>query len=178
MTKVKSRARRRAALTIAGLAGISSLPQSWKKPIINNVILPAHAQTSTTSLCSDGSSRWLMSEYQENGVDFDQGSPQSEVAITISGNQIDLVTDWFIINTTDSSSSRGRVTDSGTIDLSTGQATTSPAGSPMPSPSHGGVTNLANNLTQSFTLDCLSGNSFVVTGAANAYRFRLTRSTN
>lgn len=167
----------RRAITVSLLSGAASLPNTWVKPVINAVVLPAHAQTSLfDALCADGISTWLMTDYQENGVNFDQGSPQSQVQITIAGNQITLVTDWCVINSESNSQSRGRVTDSGTVDLTTGVAATSPTGNPVPSPTHGGVINLANNLTQSFTLDCMNSNRFTVQDTTNVYRFTLTRS--
>jgi len=168
--------RRLFALSAVSASALVSAPRKWTAPIVNSVILPAHAQTSVFSgLCADGTSTWLMSEYQESGVSFTQGSPQSRVEITISGNQIDLVTDWFVVNSNSNAVSRGRVTDAGTISLSSGSATTSPTGSPTASPTHGGVQNLANNLSQTFTLDCTNSASFVVQGASNLYSFRLTR---
>lgn len=152
------------------------LPRKWSKPLTNSVITPAHAQTSEPdNLCVDGTSVWLMSDYQETGTAFTQGSPQSQVTITITGNQIDLTTDWFVINSTSNAASRGRVTDTGTIDLTTGEAATSPTGSPTASPTHGAVENLANNLPQTFSLDCLTGNSFTVQDSSGVYSFRLTR---
>ncbi len=170
-------ASRRKLLTRVGAAGMVIIPSRWIAPVVSSVALPVHAQTSTpfSSLCVDGVSTWLVSEYQENGVSFSQGSPQSIVEITISGNQINLVSDLFVINSSTSAQSRGRVMDTGTIDLSTGQATTSPSGTPVSSPTHGGVTNLANNLNQTFTLDCASNNSFIVQDTSNIYSFRLTR---
>ncbi len=144
--------------------------------MLNAVVSPAHAQTSGPDmLCVDGTSTWLMTEYQENGVSFNQGDPQSQVQITITGNDIRLVTDWCIISTDTDATSRGRVTDEGTVDLTTGAASTNPVGSPQTSPTHGEVVNLANNLAQSFTLDCANSNSFVVRDDGDVYSFRLTR---
>jgi hypothetical protein len=167
---------KRKTLSALGISSFLALPSQWSSPLINVVALPAHAQTSTLQgLCEGGVSTWIMSEYQENGVDFDQGNPQTQVQISITDNQISLVTDWFVINSNTSAESRGRVTDVGTIDLSTGQSSTSPSGSPVVSPTHGGVTNLANSLNQTFTLDCANSGSFVVRDTSNVYSFRLTR---
>lgn len=116
-----------------------------------------------------------MSDYQENGVQFNQGSPQSQVEITISGSQIDLVTDWCVINSDTNSESRGRVTDSGSVNLNSGEASSTPVGNPVASPTHGAVQNLANNLAQTFTLDCAGSGSFLVRDTSNIYSFRLTR---
>ena len=33
-----------------GIAGISQIPAQWSKPIVDTVLLPAHAQTSTTTV--------------------------------------------------------------------------------------------------------------------------------
>jgi hypothetical protein len=165
---------RRAIISLAALGGISS--GSWVKPIVNAVVMPAHAQTSApVSLCQDGISTWVMSDYIENGIAFDQGSPPSQVQITISGSSVNLVVDWYVINSSTSVASRGRVTDSGIIDLVTGAATTSPTNSPTLSPTHGGVENLANNLSQSFNVDCSAGADFLVTSDSGIYSFRLSR---
>lgn len=170
---------RRNLLSTLGGSTLLALPAKWLTPVVSGVVLPAHAQTSLApELCADGVSIWLMSDYEENGVSFDQGTPQSQIEITIVGNQISLTTDWFITNSVTSSVSRGRVTDSGTIDLATGAATTSPTGTPVVSPTHGGITNLANNLDQTFTLDCVDGDSFVVQDTSNIYRFQLTRASS
>jgi len=170
-------ASRRKLLSRFSAATLIAMPSRWLAPAVSSIVLPAHAQTSMplSALCIDGVSTWLMSEYQESGVGFNQGTPQSTVEITISGTQITLVTDVFVINSSTSSESRGRVTDVGTIDLSTGQASTSPIGNPVSSPTHGGVTNLVNNLDQTFTLDCDNSNSFVIQDTASIYSFRLTR---
>lgn len=173
----KKRVTRR-AVTVGLLAGVGAahVPGKWVTPVINSLVLPAHGQTSAfPNLCADGTSTWLMSDYEENGTSFNQGTPQSQVEITISGTQINLITDWCVINSVSNSQSRGRVTDSGTVNLITGAATTSPTGSPTVSPTHGGVVNLANNLAQTFILDCADSDSFVVQGASNIYSFRLTR---
>lgn len=165
----------RRSITI-GLLSAVCLPDKWLRPVITSVILPAHAQTSTLDpLCMDGTSTWLMSDYQENGVQFNQGSPQSQVEITISGSQIDLVTDWCVINSDTNSESRGRVTDSGSVNLNSGEASSTPVGNPVASPTHGAVQNLANNLAQTFTLDCAGSGSFLVRDTSNIYSFRLTR---
>lgn len=169
---------KRKTISLLGISSFLVFPSQWRTPVINSIVLPAHAQTSMSpALCADGVSTWLMSDYQENGVSFDQGTPQSQVEINIVGNQINLTTDWFVINSATSSVSRGRVTDSGSIDLSTGVATTSPTGTPVDSPTHGVLTNLANSLDQTFTLDCAGGGSFVVQDSSNIYSFRLTRAS-
>lgn len=168
---------RRKILTALGSSSLFAMPSRWLTPVISSMALPVHAQTSMSppALCADGVSTWLMSDYQEAGVSFTQGTPQSQVQITVSGAQISMITDWFVINSNTSVESRGRVTDVGTIDLSTGQTSTSPSGSPVASPTHGGVTNLANSLNQTFTLDCANSGSFVVQDTSNVYSFRLTR---
>ncbi len=179
MNMKNNKASRRKLLSAFGATTIVAMPLRWLTPVVSSIALPAHAQTSMplSGLCIDGVSTWSMSEYQENGVSFNQGNPQSTVEITISGTQITLVTDVFVINSSTSSESRGRVTDVGTIDLNTGEASTSPTGSPVASPTHGGVSNLANNLDQTFTLDCDNSNSFVVQDTSSIYSFRLTRIT-
>ena len=116
-----------------------------------------------------------MSDYIENGTTFNQGSPQSQVEFAISGTVISMTIDFFIINASTSVSTRGRITAEGLIDLNTGQASTEPTGSPVESPTHGGVTNLANNLAQSFSLDCSTDSDVVVTSNNGIYSYRLTR---
>lgn len=165
--------RRQFLVKTSAIAAILPVSTYWSKPVLKSVITPAHAQTSVfEAVCQDGSSLWLMSDYIENGVAFDQGSPQSQVQMTISGTAINLTTDWNITN--GGTISRGRVTDQGSIDLTTGFVSTNPSGSPIPSPTHGGVTNLANNLPQTFTLDCANSNDVIVS-AGNIYQFRLSR---
>lgn len=175
MNNKKNIKRRRFILQTAAIATATSTSSQWVKPTINSVLTPAHAQTSALTLCQDGTSTWLMSDYIENGVSFTQGSPQSQVEITISGTTVTVVTDWFVINSNTNAASRGRVTDQGVANLTTGAVNTSPIGSPATSPTHGGVTNLANNLTQSFTLDCTASNDFTVTSSGGIYSFRLSR---
>ncbi|MBX2849946.1 MAG: hypothetical protein KTR16_16595 [Acidiferrobacterales bacterium] len=164
---------------VLGLAASSSLPyvpSKWSKPIINSVVSPAHAQTSDlTTLCADGTSLWLMSDYVENGMTFTQGNPQSQVEITVSGTSVSLVTDWFVLNDSSSASSRGRVTDQGSIDLTTGEVSTNPTGNPVDSPTHGAVTNLSNNLEQSFVFNCSSNSDVIVSESGGLYSFRLSR---
>ncbi len=47
--------RRRALLALAGVTAFSSLPQSWRRPMVESVVLPAHAQTSPSpSSSTDG----------------------------------------------------------------------------------------------------------------------------
>jgi|GEM_PF-2370537 len=47
--------RRKALLALAGLGAFTSLPQSWRRPVIDSVVLPAHAQTSVTPAANTGS---------------------------------------------------------------------------------------------------------------------------
>lgn len=171
-----SNKRRKLMFGFVATSLVPHLPSKWSTPVVNSVITPAHAQTSGVStLCADGVSTWLMSDYVENGVSFTQGSPQSQVEITVSGTSVGLVTDWFVINGNNSDTSRGRVTDQGSINLNTGAVSTNPSGSPESSPTHGGVINLANNLAQSFTLDCSSNSDIIVSANGGLYRFRLSR---
>jgi len=116
-----------------------------------------------------------MSDYIENSVAFTQGSPQSEVQIMVLGNVVTMTTDWFVINSNTSAESRGRVIDQGVINLNTGSVSTNPSGSPIASPTHGGVSNLVNNLAQSFTLDCSASSDFIVSADNGLYSFRLSR---
>jgi len=175
MNNNKNIKRRRFILQTTAITTAASTSSQWLKPTINSIFTPAHAQTSASSLCQDGTSTWLISDYIENGTAFTQGSPQSQVEITISGTSITLITDWFVINSNTSAVSRGRVTDQGTLNLTTGSASTNPTGSPATSPTHGGVTNLANSLAQSFTLDCSTSGDFTVSSSGGVYTFRLSR---
>ncbi|MGH1543502.1 MAG: hypothetical protein ACRBHB_24095 [Arenicella sp.] len=172
MNKNKKNKRRHFFLQTAAIATVTG--NQWLKPSINAVLTPAHAQTSAF-LCQDGSSTWLMSDYVENGIAFNQGSPQSQVEIIISGTNINMITDWFVTNSNTSSVSRGRVTDQGMINLTTGAVSTNPTASPVTSPSHGGVTNLANNLAQSFVLDCANSGDILISSSGGIYSYRLTR---
>lgn len=46
--------RRRALLALAGVTAFSSLPNSWRRPMVESVVLPAHAQTSPGITASTG----------------------------------------------------------------------------------------------------------------------------
>jgi len=46
--------RRKALLALAGLGAFTSLPHSWRRPVIDSVVLPAHAQTSVTPGAGSG----------------------------------------------------------------------------------------------------------------------------
>jgi len=54
MSRIKSD--RRAALSLIAAGGVASIaiPSKWSKPIINGLILPAHAQTSASMLSING----------------------------------------------------------------------------------------------------------------------------
>ena len=101
--------RRKFIFGLAAPSFVPHLPSKWSAPAINSVVTLAHAQTScVNSLCADGVSTWLMSDYVENGVAFAQGEPQSQLETIVSGMSISVVTDH------------------GSIDLSTGAVGTNP----------------------------------------------------
>lgn len=69
-------ARRRMLKTIAAAGGIITtgkmLPDSWKRPIVDVALLPAHAQTSTcTEVCSlDVEINWINSPFADVDLDL------------------------------------------------------------------------------------------------------------
>lgn len=86
---------RRKILTAAGLIGVagSQLPSGWTKPLVNSVILPAHAQTSGCS-AEDVAGNWAFSVpsdpagggtlyFKSDGTWEDEGTPGSW---SVSGN--------------------------------------------------------------------------------------------
>ena len=78
--KKSSESRRKLLKTIAAGSGAviagKSLPEDWTKPIVNSVILPAHAQTSPSGPLAVASVTWV--DPSEN--------PEDEIFINIDNN--------------------------------------------------------------------------------------------
>ncbi len=157
-----------------------SLPEKWTRPVLNSVLLPVHAQTSVSPTssptpCQNGVSRWLLSNYVENGVAYIQGSPQSTVEITINGADLTMVTDWFIINSLTNVETRGRIVDTGVIDLTTGEVMTTVSVIVGASPTHGGPLNIDNIPPLIFNLGCNGTSSVIVNDTRGLLSFELTQ---
>ena len=77
--KKSSESRRKLLKSIAAGSGVivagKSLPESWSKPVVDSVMLPAHAQTSPAPpaplACSPGSLTVVSDEPSGNAIDID-----------------------------------------------------------------------------------------------------------
>ena len=85
--KKSSESRRKLLKSVAAGSGAivagKSLPESWSKPIVDSVMLPAHAQTSLFSSCSAGSIDSVDDDNEGVVILFDGVSSCS--LITVSG---------------------------------------------------------------------------------------------
>ena len=63
--------RRKFAISLLSVAGLASAPTQWTAPVVNAVILPAHAQTSCTAPITDIDvlGKWRFTD--PNGLTFD-----------------------------------------------------------------------------------------------------------
>ena len=63
--------RRKFAIALLSVAGLASAPTQWTAPVVNAVILPAHAQTSCTAPITDIDvlGKWRFTD--PNGLTFD-----------------------------------------------------------------------------------------------------------
>ncbi len=91
MTDKKSNERRRKLLkSIAAGSGVivagKSLPESWSRPIVDSVMLPAHAQTSLTSTHA------LFLPATETGI-----NPPGAINVSVQGNTASIAM-WFEFN--------------------------------------------------------------------------------
>jgi len=52
------------------LGAVSALPEKWRKPVVDSVILPAHAATTTAPASCNGkiAGSWSVSAHSANGV--------------------------------------------------------------------------------------------------------------
>ena len=68
----------------AAAAAIATLP-AWQKPLVNAVVLPAHAQTSTVSVSCSMVISSSSAPLPEGGILFETSPPQPGAAITWRG---------------------------------------------------------------------------------------------
>ncbi len=134
----KNTSRRKLLKSIAAGSGAvvagKSLPESWRKPVVDSVVLPAHAETSPTcSECQDGYC-----------YDFTLGNPSPPVymEIHVNGQAITVYLD----------SPAGQATGSGTADC--GAFTISATGGNNPSlVVNGEIANDCSQVTGTLTID-------------------------
>lgn len=67
VNKGRRKAIRQIALGVGTLAGVSILPETWTRPIIGQIIIPAHAATSG-AIVSSMSAEWRQGDATTNTV--------------------------------------------------------------------------------------------------------------
>ncbi len=112
---------RRAIVPAIGVAvGASMLPSQWRRPVIDTILLPAHAQTTVTPINPD----WILT-----AVTTALGVPSGEVVPVETYTRLRLSGCGLLPGTTISVDATALITPSGEIPLITGASVTTATGS-------------------------------------------------